>query len=141
MTYCRPLKPRVSGGFSLIEMMVAMVVISLSLGVLYQAVTGATRNVDVAGEYLEATMLAESLLNEFALPLETDLAQAGAFQSYSWSVMTLPAPLAQGNLAAEAEGFTPTPLRLVSVVVSWPGGAADRQVQLSTVVPFIGVPQ
>lgn len=118
-----------------------MVVISMSLGVLYQAVTGATRNVGVAGEYLKATILAESLLNEFALPLETDVAQAGAFQSYSWSVTTLPGPLAQGNLATEDEGFTPGPLRLVSVVVSWPGGAADRQIQLSTVVPFIGVPQ
>ena len=50
---------RADTGFSLIEMMVAMVILSLSLGVLYQAVSGATRNVGVAGEYLEATMLAE----------------------------------------------------------------------------------
>lgn len=119
-----------------------MVVISMSLGVLYQAVTGATRNVKVAGEYLEATLLAESLLSEFALPLDIDVAQAGVFQAYSWRVMTFPAPVAQSApLAAEDGGFTPEPMRLVSVVVSWTGGAADRQIQLSTVVPFIGVPQ
>lgn len=120
-----------------------MVILSLSLGVLYQAVSGATRNVGVAGEYLEATMLAESLLNDFATPLEADITQAGSFQSYSWRVTTLPAPVAS-NVAWPEDGgmgLVPTPLRQISVVVTWAGGSADRQLELVSVVPFIGAPQ
>lgn len=134
---------RPNKGFSLIEMMVAMVVLSLSLGVLYQAVSGATRNVGVAGEYLEATMLAESLLNDFAIPLEADITQAGNFQSYTWRVSTLPAPVASNVSWPEGggSGVAPAPLRQISVVVTWAGGSAGRQLELISVVPFIEVPQ
>lgn len=120
-----------------------MVVLSLSLGVLYQAVSGATRNVGVAGEYLEATMLAESLLNDFAIPLEADITQAGSFQSYTWRVTTLPAPAASNVSWPEDGGIalTPAPLRQISVVVTWAGGSADRQLELVSVVPFIGASQ
>ena len=52
-------------GFSLIEMLVAMVILSLSLGVLYQAAAGAIRNARVSGEYTQAVMLAESKLAEY----------------------------------------------------------------------------
>ena len=132
-------KRRPAKGFSLIEMMVAMVVLSLSLGALYQAVSGATRNVTVAGEYLEATMLAESLLNDFAMPMEADITEAGSFQSYAWRVTTQPAPVASNVtwLADTDMGPAPTPLRQISVVVTWAGGSADRQLELVSVVPFI----
>lgn len=132
-------KIRPAKGFSLIEMMVAMVVLSLSLGVLYQAVSGATRNVTIAGEYLEATMLAESLLNDFAMPIESDITQAGSFQSYAWRVTTLPAPVASNiTWLADADmGPAPAPLRQISVVVAWTAGSADRQLELVSVVPFI----
>ena len=46
-------------GFSLVEMLVAMVILSLSLGVLYQAAAGAIRNARVSGEYTEAVILAD----------------------------------------------------------------------------------
>lgn len=134
------LKKRAANGFSLIEMMVGMVVLALSLGVLYQAVSGATRNVGMSSEYLEATMLAESLLNEFAVPLEADVTQSGRFQSYSWRVTTLPAPTAQNIRPQDSGAGSPrAPLRQVNVVVTWAGGLADRELELVSVVPFVGV--
>ena len=42
-------------------MLVALVVLSLSLSALYQAAMGATRNVRVAAEYVDAVMLAEQV--------------------------------------------------------------------------------
>ncbi|MBL6699470.1 MAG: type II secretion system protein, partial [Luminiphilus sp.] len=64
-------------GFSLIEMLVALVVLSLSLGVLYQAAAGATRNVRVAAEYTEAVMLAESKLAEHSYITEESYSASG----------------------------------------------------------------
>ncbi|HAN69406.1 MAG TPA: general secretion pathway protein GspI, partial [Halieaceae bacterium] len=42
---------RKEGGFSLIEMIVAIVILALSLGMLYQAAAGATRNVRIDERY------------------------------------------------------------------------------------------
>jgi len=71
--------PVQASGFSLIEMLVALVVLSLSLGVLYQAATGATRNVRVAAEYTDAVMLAESMLAEHSYVTEENLSASGQF--------------------------------------------------------------
>ena len=74
--------PVQASGFSLIEMLVALVVLSLSLGVLYQAATGATRNVRVAAEYTDAVMLAESMLAEHSHVTEENLSAAGQFEIF-----------------------------------------------------------
>ena len=58
-------------------MLVALVVLSLSLGVLYQAAMGATRNVRVATEYTGAVMLAESVLTEYSYVTDENLAMTG----------------------------------------------------------------
>ena len=64
-------------GFSLIEMLVALVILALSLSVLYQAAMGATRNVRVASEYTDAVMLAESMLAEHSHVIEENFTMAG----------------------------------------------------------------
>ena len=72
------------GGFSLIEMLVALVVLSLSLGALYQAAAGATRNVRVGAEYTQAVMVAESVLSEYSYVSEENFSAAGAFSRYGY---------------------------------------------------------
>ena len=52
--------PRRQRGFSLVEMLAALVILGLALGALYQAASGATRNARVSAEYAIATTLAES---------------------------------------------------------------------------------
>ena len=49
-------------GFSLLEMLVALVILSLSLGALYQGATRAIQNTSVADQYTRAVMLAESMI-------------------------------------------------------------------------------
>ena len=51
-----------SRGFSLLEMLVAMSILAMSLGALYQAVSGATRNVRSDERYAYAIELARSLI-------------------------------------------------------------------------------
>jgi len=130
---CSSATVRASRGFSLLEMLVALVILSLSLGSLYQSATAAIRNVSVADQYTRATMLAESMLAS-ASDLSSEKASvSGTFDIYRWEMTAWPAenPLAPGN-EAPVRG---APLQYVRVTVSWPGGQSDRKVALLTVVP------
>lgn len=49
-------------GFSLLEMVVAIAILALALGALYQAASGATRNVRADEKYAYGVELARSLL-------------------------------------------------------------------------------
>lgn len=124
---------RANGGFSLLEMLVALVILSLSLGSLYQSTTAAIRNVSVANQYTRATMLAESMLASASDLLTEEASVSGTFDIYRWETTAWPAenPLALGNEA----GLRGAALQYVRVTVSWPGGQSDRKVSLLTVVP------
>jgi general secretion pathway protein I len=126
---------RADHGFSLIEMLVALVVLSLSLGALYQAAMGATRNVRVAAEYTDAVMLAESMLADNSYITEEDFSNAGQFGRYEWVVSSWPAPFGDG-LSPEERGVAPQALQYLQVVVSWPGNDSPRTLDLLTVVPL-----
>ena len=127
-----PLKP---AGFSLIEMLVALVILSLSLGVLYQAAMGATRNVRVASEYTDAVMLAESMLNEYRYVSEENFQTQGGFGDFFWRISSWPVPLPEG--ADEDYGAQyGTPLQYLKASVSWPSGSGERVIDLLTIVPL-----
>lgn len=126
--------PRQAPGFSLIEMLVALVVLSLSLGVLYQAATAATRNVRVAAEYTDAVMLAESMLADHSHITEENFSASGQFEVFQWSVSSWPAPYDDGR-DLEERAVAAEPLQYLQVVVSWPGrGGTPREIDLMTVV-------
>ena len=122
-------------GFSLIEMLVALVVLSLSLSVLYQAAMGATRNVRVASEYTDAVMLAESMLAEHSHVTEENFAVTGRYAQYDWQVSSWPAQVDDG-LNPEQRAVAPRALQYLEVVVRWPGPSAPRNLNLLTVVPL-----
>ena len=127
-----PLTPT---GFSLIEMLVALVILSLSLGVLYQAAMGATRNVRVASEYTDAVMLAESMLNEYRYVPEENFQAQGGFGDFFWRISSWPVPLPEG--ADEDDGARyGTPLQYLKASVSWPSGSGERAIDLLTIVPL-----
>lgn len=123
-------------GFSLIEMLVALVVLSLSLGTLYQAATGAIRNVRVAAEYTDAVMLAESMLADHSYVTQENLSASGQFDLFQWSISSWPAPYDDGR-DPEQRAVAASPLQYLQVVVSWPGrGGTPREIDLLTVVPL-----
>ena len=122
-------------GFSLIEMLVALVVLSLSLGALYQAAMGATRNVRVAAEYTDAIMLAESMLAEHSYITDENFALSGRFGQYDWQISSWPV-IQDDGLAPEQRAVAPQALQYLEVVVSWPGRQTSRIVDLLTVVPL-----
>ena len=47
-------------GFSLLEVLVAFAILSMSLGVLYQAFSNSLRNVGASGDYSRAMIIGEA---------------------------------------------------------------------------------
>lgn len=115
-------------GFSLLEMVVAIAILALSLGTLYQATSGATRNVRSAEKYAYGVELARSLLADNALvPAEGKSARGETAGGFRWSMQTSPVDLPNGFLPRGA-------LHELEVLVSWSDGAKRRKVTLVSVV-------
>jgi general secretion pathway protein I len=122
---------RVQAGFSLLEVLVAFSVLALSLGVLLQIFSTAMRGVDLAGQYSEAVLLAESRLASVgsAIPLEAGN-YVGDDAGYRWQVSLAPYadPLSDANLTNPG---APEPLQ-VRVEVRWRDGERERSLALDS---------
>lgn len=121
-------------GFSLLEMLVALVILSLSLGALYQGATRAIQNTSVADQYTRAVMLAESMIASSNYVTAEQASISGEFEIYTWEARSWPADISD-NTKADAPVIG-QPLQYLSVTVTWPGGKLDRQLELLTVVPL-----
>ena len=62
----RPRAPRASGGFSLLEVLVAFVILALVATALFRLFSGALVNASAADDYTHAVLVAESVLAEAA---------------------------------------------------------------------------
>ena len=121
-------------GFSLLEMLVALVILSLSLGALYQGATRAIQNTSVADQYTRAVMLAESMIATSNYVTAERASISGEFEIYTWEARSWPADISDNNEAdAPVNG---QPLQYLSITVTWPGSKSDRQLELLTVVPL-----
>ena len=121
-------------GFSLLEMLVALVILSLALGALYQGATRAIQNVSVAEQYTRAVMLAESMIASSNYVTTERASISGEFDIYTWEARSWPAEISDNsNADAPLKG---QPLQYLSVTVTWPGNKSDRQLELLTVVPL-----
>ena len=129
--------PSQSKGFSLLEMLVALVILSFSLGALYQSATAAIRNLAIAEEYTRAIMLAESMLTSVGYVSEAQLAISGTFDVFNWEARSWPAE--PSDTIPEDSPIQGQPLQYLEVTVRWAGGATDREISLLTVVPLQGL--
>ena len=122
-------------GFSLLEVLVAFAILSVSLGVLLQVFATGLRNAGMADDYTQATLFAESILT--AIGRETPLSEgdhSGPINDrFSW----------RSTVSAYTEGM-PDPEKAqvrayrVGVEVFWHGLLQERSVVLETLrlVPF-----
>lgn len=117
-----------ASGFSLLEMMVAISILALSLGALYQATSGATRNVRADEKYAFGVELARSLLADVTVVPNGGYRRQGETEGgYRWAVAATPIALAAGPLY-------PGALQQVVVSVSWDDGRRPREFVLHSVV-------
>jgi len=126
-------------GFSLLEVLVAFVILALVGTALFQLFGGALNNASVADDYSRAALLAESRLADTAVenvPLREGSDQGTTEDGkYSWTTRVEPY-LGPGTTADQDRLGQSSSVRLwrISVTVSWPGVLGNqRSLSLATV--------
>ncbi len=113
-------------GFSLLELVVAMAIMSVALGVMYRAVGGGVRTVGDLSGYSRAVSLGESLLQlRDSVPPE-GWNESGQWQGFRWSIASAPYAPASGAMPA---------VHQVRVEVKWSDGLRDRSFALVSLRP------
>ena len=131
------MRARSQRGFTLLEILVAFVVLAAGVGVLYRTFSTGLQSVHALAGYTEAIALAESKLG--GLGLEKALKEgedSGTTEDrrYNWQIVIRPyvPPGSQGDLPG---GFiSPHELLRATVTVTWDErGSQKRSVEFSTV--------
>jgi general secretion pathway protein I len=129
----REASPPRSAGFTLLEVLVALLIFGLVFGVLAQIFQTGLRQSSAAERMSTATLLARSQLARIGIdvPLEIGETEEDAGDDFRVRTTIVPAELETGNddLAAV----------VVEVVVAWGAPPDDRQVALTT-LRLVAVP-
>ena len=118
-------------GMTLLEILVAFVILSLTMAVILQIFSGGMRNSRVAERYSKAVFLAQSRMAtvglEQPLVVGEDSGQAGGDMQWRVSVSPLDDGGEADKLLMAVRQFQ------VRVTVSWNEDGHDKQIELSTV--------
>lgn len=124
-------------GFTLMEILVAFVVLAAAVGVLYRTFSAGLRNVDVVAGYSEAIAIAEARLTGLGLeqPLEEgDESGATEDRRFNWQIAVRPYAPPGSNPDPPGGFFSPYQLLRATVTVTWnERGSQKRTVELSTI--------
>jgi len=125
------------GGFSLLEVIIAFAIAAIALGVLSQIFGQGTRNMVLSRDYDNAILLAESLLAEHSVNIETDDSLlSAANEKFQWEVSVQPYISREGipdlTLTPEDDAATQSRLVQIDVVVDWERDGKRRSVSLSS---------
>jgi general secretion pathway protein I len=118
-------------GFSLIEILVAFVILAMSLTVIFRIFSGGLRNVALSEDYAQAVLVAESQLSAIGVsePLEPGVTSGEWGDRFRWQrTVEHYQPWEQDKeLTAPLQGYH------VTVNVDWEHAGRNRQISLSSV--------
>jgi len=121
--------PDSQSGFSLIEVLVAFAILSLSLGVITQIYSRGIQSLGLGDSVNQATMLADSLLASAAYEMPAGSSRKGQHQYIEWRIETRPYEPAAGEHAME--------LQVVHVNIEWQEHGRKRSLSVSSLRPVI----
>jgi len=120
---------KTEAGFSLLEVVVALAILSLGFVTVLQLFSGGVRSMDLSEQYLKAVTLAHSKLNELELAEFNLAGTVGIFQGedhYRWEVNVTPYPSALNNEENHIH------LQEVALTVFWEDRGQGKEVRLTT---------
>ena len=120
----RPLQ----GGFSLLELLVAFVIMALALGMLYRATGSSARAVGVAERHQKASLVAESVLSMRDSVGPEGWNEVGESGGFAWQVSSAPYP-------SSNEGANVPKLHEIAIAVRWQDGTSPKNLDLQTLMP------
>jgi general secretion pathway protein I len=132
---------RSEAGFTLLEVLVALVIAALALGVMFSAVLGGLRTAAVADHLQEALVLARSHLAEAQVAVGSGKIVAQSEQQgddghgFHWTVQIRPTAsvaIARNPDAPPGAGASHSTLFAIAVTEFWAGDGGHRQVQLDS---------
>ncbi|MFT5140966.1 MAG: general secretion pathway protein I [Lysobacterales bacterium] len=130
-----------SGGFTLLEVLLAFVIFALSFAVIMQILSGSMRSTTRAKTYTEAALFAQSLVDMVGvdIPLQEGNLSGEAPGGYNWelSISTYQPPFAEDPILQLAE-VSGTALYWIDLDVEWANGNRSKQVHFSTVRSALG---
>ncbi|MCZ6453370.1 MAG: type II secretion system protein [Alphaproteobacteria bacterium] len=117
-------------GFTLIEIVVALLVLAIASTVIFEGFSVGFRNARTADDFTQAVLIAQAKLAPTGVsePLSTGVTSGREQDKYAWTVTIDRAEVAPGDSA------TPNQLQpfFVAVDVVWSDGGTERTVSLST---------
>jgi len=125
-----------SGGFTLLEVLLAFVIFALAFATVLEIQSGSIRNTIRAREYSEVALIAQSVMDELGLeiPLEAGTTATGDSGDYQWEVAIGPFDDATGEVDSVALAeLTGIELLRVDLVISWGRFPNERSREFSTV--------
>lgn len=125
-----------SGGFTLLELLLAFMVFALSFATVLEILSGSMRNTVRARHFTEAAMTAQSVMDQVGvmIPLEVGLELDGESGAYRWalSIYEFQGMGDDFDAVAMAE-LTGITLLQVDLYVSWGQPTAEQSRRFSTV--------
>ena len=124
-----PIKPQING-YTLIEVLVAMMILALALTVLMGMFSGGLRTLHTSADYAHAVLLAEGQLAAAGRSQATVAGESFGYDDrFRW---TRTVAAYHPPALAEIDNLAVTPYR-VTVVVEWPGRSGERRLALTTI--------
>ena len=122
---------RQQSGYTLIEVLVAFMILALALTVLMRIFSGGLRNVSVSSDYAMATLIAESRLAAAGIDMRLAPGEMSGTEGerFQWTVRVQDYEPWPGyrSAAKDLDAYR------VTVTVEWPHGDRTRSIGLSTI--------
>lgn len=121
-------------GFSLIEVVIALAVFAVAVGVCMQIATAGLRQSRIAAEQTQAALLAQSLLDMHGVGerLEPGRSSGRLEGDYQWELDVTPYEVPLQTDSPLASGFSAVQLFRLDLTIRWPAGPNERSARFST---------